>query len=236
METPEGPACGLIKAFSLAARVTHAPDAEAVRIYRIGVIEAIRCNQGAGPDEAPVGPYVFMNGDIVGSTTNSLGVAAAVRALPPPGTTPHAAPSVYVCPCDQSVYVRTDEARVVRPLLMVPPSMTLGDGWKRPKGDDSVDHLLATGALRYVDAAEVAVLDLALEPAETRTRPIDLLEVHAHLMLGVTAALIPLLQANQSPRNAYQTSMGHSGYDVQNTHRPLAPASCWRCASTCGTV
>lgn len=168
-------------------------------------MEAIRAGGGTAAEFAPVGPYVLLNGEIVGSCKDPQVVADAVRELAPPGILPYAAQSVYVCPCDQCVYIRTDEARVVRPLLRV------AGGWTAPATEESVDALVSRGAIRYVDAAEVAVLDLALDPEVSRQRPVDLLEVHAHLMLGVTAALIPLLQANQSPRNAYQTSMGRFG-------------------------
>ena len=63
-----------------------------------------------------------------------------------------------------------------------------------------------------VNAAEIATMDVALNPQillerQNQNKSVDFLEVHAHLMLGVTAGLIPLLQTNQSPRNAYQTSM-----------------------------
>lgn len=65
-----------------------------------------------------------------------------------------------------------------------------------------VDDLIERGVLRYVDATEVAAAEVALFPSDARCGATKktLLEIHAHLMLGVTAALIPLLQANQSPR------------------------------------
>lgn len=87
--------------------------------------------------------------------------------------------------------------------------------------------------MRYVDSAEISSLDVALNMRtilERETKP-DLLELHAHLMLGVTASLIPFLQANQSPRNAYQTSMGQTGI-FGSMQVPLdATSSGWRGSS-----
>ena len=69
--------------------------------------------------------------------------------------------------------------------------------------DMSVDvcDLLNSKALLYIDAAEVYTLNIALGPENIQSGTFDLMEIHPHLMLGVTAALIPLLQANQSPRS-----------------------------------
>ena len=90
--------------------------------------------------------------------------------------------------------MQVDEGRLLRPLLVLPPPDA--DRLR----DASVDDLLAEGRLRYVDPAECATLDLSIDVAEGGG-PCDAVEVHALLMLGVTAACIPLLQCNQSPRN-----------------------------------
>ena len=89
------------------------------------------------------------------------------------------------------MYIHTEDGRVVRPLLCV-------DGLQRAlDGNHSVDDLLALKVLRYVDASEIATLDVALYPRVMLERTVQLLEVHAHIMLGVKAGLIPFLQANQ---------------------------------------
>ena len=99
------------------------------------------------------------------------------------------------------MYIHTEDGRVVRPLLCVDRLQHALDG------NHSVDDLLDLKVLRYVDASEIATLDVALYPRVMLERTVQLLEIHAHIILGVTAGLIPFLQANQSPRNAYQTSM-----------------------------
>lgn len=104
-----------------------------------------------------------------------------------------------MAPCDGSVNIHTDEGRIVRPLLTVSRSTGI---WVRPqhRAPTDVAGLLADRLLRYVDAAEISMLDVALDTQTVLQRcknntPVDLLEVHAHLILGVTAALIPLLQS-----------------------------------------
>jgi hypothetical protein len=186
--------------------VTHilAPDAH--RTFRDTLLALLACADDGVADDAR---YVLLNGDVLGRTPDPVGFAARVRALPPPGAVPYAATSVHVSACDHTVYVHTDEGRVVRPLLVVGG----GAEWRRPPfAPGEVDAMLAAGVLRFVDAAELATRDVALDPTTLRARreAVDLMEVHAHLILGVTAALIPFLQNNQSPRNAYQTSMGQA--------------------------
>lgn len=105
--------------------------------------------------------------------------------------------TVFSAPSDGTVYIQTDEGRVVRPFLVVDGPSHRGARWVRPPGAPDVNRLLASGDVGYFDAMAVLSLDVALSPDVLRERPADLLEVHAHLILGVTAALIPLLQANQ---------------------------------------
>lgn len=109
----------------------------------------------------------------------------------------------------------------------------------------SVEELLESGRIRYVDAMEAATADIALFPEDARNGrkagtlffyggkkrdpPPNLLEIDAHLMLGVTATLIPIIQCNQSPRNAYQTSMGRQaiGAPMPFGSSDLSPALCY---------
>lgn len=78
-------------------------------------------------------------------------------------------------------HVRVDDGRVVRPLLTVPE----GGGWRWcPNLEADIDALLERGALRYVDAAEVAAADVVLSPSSVRSAGsrANLLEVHAYPM------------------------------------------------------
>jgi DNA-directed RNA polymerase subunit B len=147
--------------------------------------------------------FVLLNGEIVGYTNCPDEAVANIRMLDYPGESPYYAPSIYSSASDRTVQIHTEDGRIVRPLLVVAKLHLLNP-------NANVDCLIKQGVLRYVDAAEISTLDVALIPSilETRSEKPHLLEVHANLILGVTAALIPLLQANQSPRNAYQTSMG----------------------------
>jgi hypothetical protein len=91
----------------------------------------------------------------------------AVRQIPPPGPRhlPYFAPSIYVAPCGDHVYIHCDEGRLVRPMLTVPQACD-GRRWavSGVLANTSVEQLLNAGALRYVDAAEISTLNVALFP------------------------------------------------------------------------
>ena len=173
-----------------------------MKAYRIAVKECLP------PDASPDTHFVMLNGDILGYTDDPCETVNRIQQILPPGAEcilvssenapcfrqqPYYAPSVYISPCDNTVYIHTEDGRVVRPLLCVDQLQYALDG------NHSVDDLLELKALRYVDASEIATLDVALYPRVMRERTVQLLEVHAHIILGVTAGLIPFLQANQSP-------------------------------------
>ena len=61
--------------------------------------------------------YVFLNGDIVGRVQDAQDTAQRIRTFPSPEAAPHGVATVYHCPSDGSVYIFTDDGRVVRPLL-----------------------------------------------------------------------------------------------------------------------
>jgi hypothetical protein len=126
------------------------------------------------------------------------GLNARRGVVPDPAWAPYGCISVFASPLDQTVYVQSDDGRVVRPLLSLRPSGELS----APFGVLELDQLLLEKHVVYADAAEVYTRPVRLGPHRGPDPPpaADLMENYPHLILGVTAALIPLLQANQSPR------------------------------------
>ena len=188
--------------------MTINPDANCLKLFRTHLTSLISREPDGGSS------FVVFNGEIIGCVMDPVNFVATIRQMDALGEAPYHSFSVYHSPCENNVYVHTDDGlsdsgwptttvciSIVRPLLChagmhaTTPELIAMD----------VSTLLERKWLRFVDAAEIITLDVALSPAvmQQRQTPPDLLEVHAHLMLGVTAGLIPLLQTNQSPRNAY---------------------------------
>ena len=151
VETQEGPACGLLKAFALGVRVSHGPCPASSRTLREALRSLLVCNgaalleTGHRPRRLPSGPprlperrvppgrqVVASPGTpILGSvsTADSVALSAAMRACPEFHALPlHFAPSVYTSALGH-VYIHTDEGRLMRPLLCMPlpPQFTTGD-------------------------------------------------------------------------------------------------------------
>ena len=129
------------------------------------------------PAEGRPWRHVFFNGEVLGRTDDAEAYAASVRASPVLRELPiHLSPSVFVTPSGH-VHIQTDEGRLVRPLLRWP---LLED--RNRYRTASIPDLLAEGALRYVDAAEVNTLDVCIDPVSPEPdRHYDLAEVHAIL-------------------------------------------------------
>ena len=174
------------KAFSVGARVTQQPTAEEHRQHRWAVSEMVQRNE-ADTDRV----CVFYNGEILGHIGDACAFAKQIQRLPL-GDGIHMMASAVVT-FDGTLYVNTDEGRVVRPLLSVEWWTT---GIRVPFGTGTeLDTLIESGAVRYVDAAECGALDIALTPRTLDTRiDCNYLEIHPSLMLGVTAACIPFIQ------------------------------------------
>jgi DNA-directed RNA polymerase beta subunit len=211
------------KAFALGARVTLLPPAEEMRALGAEIQSMVLPLDAE--DGAADAVYVIFNGEMVGLTRDPEGVVRRLRARAHGrGSSPYDVPTVYVSPCGGHVYVYHDEGRVMRPLLVV------RDGRLPDAGTDAAT-LFADRCIRYMDAAEVSSLDVALVrrpiPAGTgigrrgpnvaqltakrqRGVEVDLMEVHAHLILGVTAALIPFLQATGGRRGTSQATAAPS--------------------------
>jgi DNA-directed RNA polymerase beta subunit len=136
--------------------------------------------------------YVFYNGEILGMTTDSAAMVKKIRSLSVSirnSDRVHTVASIFTTH-DSHIYVNTDEGRVVRPFICT-------DWWLATKGTTrsmDVDDLIQNGYIRYIDAAECGTLDVAMSTSVLADRPCDLLEIHPHLMLGVTAACIPFPQ------------------------------------------
>ena len=131
---------------------------------------------------------VFYNGEILGHVVDACSFAKQIQQLSI-GDGIHVMASAVVT-FDGTLYVSTDEGRVVRPLLS---AEWWTSGVRTPSAAE-LDALIESGAVRYMDAAACGVLDIALTPRILATRPgCDLLEIHPSLMLSVTATCISFI-------------------------------------------
>lgn len=185
------------------------PTAEGVRLGCPGDACTVSCHDAGdkdgdhGPPAIPVGSQpalvrvlcsrssrstllLALNGEIMGTVGDAADLVVTIRGLTILLTLPlHLTPSIYVGACGH-VYIHIDDGRIIRPLLRWPMDIKCGP--------TKVDSLLLEGRLRYLDAAESCTHDICVDPCNPDAdRTYTMSEIHAILMLGITAGCIPLL-------------------------------------------
>jgi DNA-directed RNA polymerase beta subunit len=200
--------CGLVTNLALTAKVTLEESYHPILTHL----------------EAYLGKYVIdhdiilVNGSPVGSVANGKELYESLRELKLKSII-----SPYTCvfynPVLREIEIRTSQGRVMRPLFVVEDGQLLVD--EKTVNDflkegESITALVRTGMVEFVDAAEQEYYLIAQTPAEV-TDDTTHCEIHAALILGVSASTIPLPDHNQSPRNVYQSAMCKQAAGMNST-------------------
>jgi DNA-directed RNA polymerase II subunit RPB2 len=223
VDTPEGANCGLNKFFTVTSTVSVERNPAAVRHYLDPFIVAEPTGEA--------GSYVMLNGVFLG-WCNGREARTLLIGLRRRGELDHDICIVYDRD-DNALHVYTDGARTVRPLLIVDPADRRLVIEKKNMWNASWTDLVKSGCVEYLDPWEVAterifvaqfISDLlptpeqapsALVAEQTAERqPYTHCEIDPTAVLGVSAAIIPLANHNQAPRNVFQASMGKQAVGV----------------------
>jgi len=210
-ETPEGPNCGLVKNLALTAEIsTGADEGEVERgLYRIGVTPIRKGGERSGR------AAVFLNGRVIGTTTDGEKLAQEIRERRRRGEFSDQV-NVRFKKDTNEVTVWCDPGRVRRPLIVVKdgkPLVTDQHLEMLKSGRMSWGELVREGVVEYLDADEEENTYVAINPEELTPEHTHL-ELHPLAMLGVGASLIPYPEHNQSPRNTYGANMAKQALGV----------------------
>jgi hypothetical protein len=221
------------------------PTAEGVRIGCPGDACTVTCHDAGdkdgdhGPSAIPVGSQpslvrvlcsrssrstllLALNGEIMGTVADAADLVVNIRGLTILHTLPlHLTPSIYVGACGH-VYIHIDDGRIIRPLLRWPTDIKCAPL--------KVDSLLSEGWLRYLDAAESSTHDICMDPCNPDTdRTYTMSEIHAILMLGITAGCIPLLHCPDASERAPNASASATNHPAMPVQRPTEKKSVGVC-------
>ncbi len=206
-ETPEGPNCGLVKNFSQMVEITVGVDPGTFKdtLYSLGIIPPARALEL----DAALRARVFVNGDLIGFTTDPERFVNDVRRLRRHGEISTQLNIAYYGD-RRDIIINSDRGRARRPLIIVEngrPLLTESHIEKLRNGELRFDDLVKEGLIEYLDAEEEENALIAINEEDLRSGEYTHLEVDPSMILGIVAGLIPYPDHNSSPRNTMGCAM-----------------------------
>lgn len=203
VETPEGHSVGIVKAISMMTSVTqHTPASVSLGILQslsnIQWVQNLKSNFS--------GTMILVNGVIVGFTNSPNEIHKALKyAKYNYKLHPHTSVAWNIT--QNCITIESDSGRFVRPLFR------LTNGKMPSKINTNSWNEIVANYIEYIDPSETEVIRIAMTPDEITSHNTHC-EIHPSLSLGYMASSIPFADHNQSPRNAYQSSMGKQAVGI----------------------
>jgi len=212
-ETPEGPNCGLVKNLAMMAYISVGTDEEAVeRALFKAEVEPIEHRRGRRSSKWA---DVFLNGRLVGVHPAPQVLVKTIRQKRRAGEIDYEVNIAYYEDTHE-VQVNCDAGRVRRPLIVVENGKSrLTDEHIRmiKDGEWTFQDLIRNGIVEFLDAEEEENALIAMYPEDIGPKTTHL-EIVPSTILGISAALIPFPEHNQSPRNVYMAGMAKQSVGV----------------------
>ncbi|MFQ5833446.1 MAG: DNA-directed RNA polymerase subunit B [Candidatus Thorarchaeota archaeon] len=212
-ETPEGPNCGLVKNIAMMAYISVGTDETAVEKAllkaEVEPIEKLKGRRGTKWAD------VFLNGRLVGIHPAPQVLAKTMRQKRRAGEIDQETNIAYYENTNE-VQVNCDAGRVRRPAIVVENGKSrLTDEHLRMVEDVEWGYgdLMRNGIVEFLDAEEEENTLIAMYPNEIGPNTTHM-EIVPSTILGISAALIPFPERNQSPRNVYMAGMAKQSVGV----------------------
>ena len=204
-ETPEGANCGLVKNLALMATVSRGVSPEPIKrlLIYLGVVPLDVADR-----EARMGAKVFVDGTLLGYASDPERLVEEIRERRRRGEISDEVNIAYYREHNE-IYVNCDEGRIRRPLIIVRdgrPLLRKRHVRNIETGRWTWSDLIREGIIEYLDAEEEENAYIALSERDVTPEHTHM-EICPYTILGVTAALIPYAEHNQSPRNTYEAAM-----------------------------
>jgi len=194
-ETPEGETVGIVTNLALSAKVSCTISAEETNI--------VICRMKSFSSDLKGKVFIFHNGDIMGSSQSGVAFYQEFCLYRQSDMIDNNV-SIAWLKDENEIHIASDEGRLLRPLFLIgpnnkPPTIN-GKTW---------EELVQKGIVVFRDVGELEQSVVALDKNDLTKNRCDYLEIcPSATMMGVMASVIPLSNHSQSPRNAYQSSMG----------------------------
>jgi DNA-directed RNA polymerase subunit B len=212
-ETPEGPNCGLVKNIAMMAYISVGTEETSIEKALIKAevqgIEKLRGKRGTKAAD------VFLNGRLVGVHPAPQVLVKTMRQKRRAGEIDPETNIAYY-ENTHEVQANCDAGRVRRPLIVVENGKSrLTDEHLRMvmDGEWGFMDLMRNGIVEFLDAEEEENTLIAMYPHEIGPNTTHM-EIEPATILGISAALIPFPERNQSPRNVYMAGMAKQSVGV----------------------
>jgi len=205
-ETPEGDTVGLVSNLALSAQISvHVcPKLTTEVIMKMNTFRTDMNGNIA----------VLVNGYIVGTCDKSLQFVKEFNAYRLSDVIDNNVSIVRLID-ENEVHIWTDEGRILRPLFALGPRNTI---LYKKNPDKNWNEHVKDGSIVFREVWELEQAVVAMTEDDLEKNRCDYLEIcPASTMMGVMAAVIPLSNHSQSPRNAYQASMGKQAIGIPST-------------------
>jgi DNA-directed RNA polymerase II subunit RPB2 len=225
-ETPEGHGVGVVKNMATTTMITIFSSPITIYAFIQGLNKLVSLRD-ATIEQKHEHTRVFLNGSWIGMLLNkdSEEVVHILRMAKRSGKL-HLYTGIVWKNAYKELWLTTEAGRVTRPLYYAPTireiaadkSGTLKEQilaihdwnqlmlWESPLGNRLFE---------YVDAGETDGAYIAMNYDKAVVDPTTThCEIHPSVILGTTASYIPFPDHNQSPRNAYQSSMGKQAMGI----------------------
>jgi DNA-directed RNA polymerase II subunit RPB2 len=225
-ETPEGHGVGIIKNMATTTGITIFSSPVTVYAYIQSLNKLISLRE-SNIDQKHEMARVFLNGSWIGLLPNdsACDVVDSLRQAKRRGQI-HIHTGIIWKNAFKELWITTEAGRVIRPLYYAPAIREIASDktgalkkqilaikdwnqlmlWETPGGKQLFE---------YVDAGETEGTYIAMDyDSCVKELSHTHCEIHPSVLFGTTASCIPFPDHNQSPRNAYQASMGKQAMGV----------------------
>jgi len=230
VESPEGKGIGIIKNFSLLAKLTTGCNAVLVRKL-VEQCDHILPTSDFFKDGAKTENWnmIYVNGILLGITDKLDECYDELIRMKYDQQLFSDQVSITKEPEEHELRIFCDHGRFMRPLINVLKTEKCETEKRDTKEDEkgeeahplvptlkkehlkmSWTELIENDIIRYIDSNEVEASLIAMYPSdliEHSTQPYNYCEIHPSTMLGVCSAVIPYPEHNQCPRLVYEASM-----------------------------